>query len=143
MGVLRTGCSFLGTLEPELEFGRQTDVADRLIALLPAMLVYWYGFTTEGVRVDTATSEETTAGNILAMLFGRSPDEAQRRCLDTPLILYAEHGSIASTFACGVCAATRSDLYSAITAGIGTLNGPLHGGASEAAIALLDRFQTP
>jgi 2-methylcitrate synthase len=143
MDVLRTGCSFLGTLEPEFDFTRQTDVADRLIALLPAMMVYWYRYITEGVRIQTATDEETTAGHILAMLFGRSPDELHRRCLDTSLILYAEHEFNASTFACRVCAATLSDLYSAITAGIGTLRGPLHGGASEAAIALLDRCPTP
>jgi 2-methylcitrate synthase len=107
------------------------------------MMVYWYRYVTEGVRIETATGESTTAGHILAMLFGRSPGEAQRRCLDTSLILYAEHEFNASTFACRVCAATLSDLYSAITAGIGTLRGPLHGGASEAAIALLDRCRTP
>jgi len=143
MDVLRTGCSFLGTLEPETDFSRQTDVADRLIALLPAMMVYWHRYTNEGVRIETATEEETTAGQILAMLFDKAPDEAQRRCLDTSLILYAEHEFNASTFACRVCAATLSDLYSAITAGIGTLRGPLHGGASEAAIELLDRCPTP
>jgi len=143
MDVLRTGCSFLGTLEPEPDFSRQTDVADRLIALLPAMMVYWHRYTTEGVRIDTATEEETTAGQILAMLFDKAPDEVQRRCLDTSLILYAEHEFNASTFACRVCAATLSDLYSAVTAGIGTLRGPLHGGASEAAIELLDRCPTP
>ena len=143
MDVLRTGCSFLGTLEPETDFSRQTDVADRLISLLPAMMVYWHRYTTEGVRIETATEEETTAGHILALLSGTAPDEVHRRCLDTSLILYAEHEFNASTFACRVCAATLSDLYSAITAGIGTLRGPLHGGASEAAIALLDRCQTP
>jgi 2-methylcitrate synthase len=143
MDVLRTGCSFLGTLEPEVDFAHQTDVADRLIALLPAMMAYWYRYTAEGVRIKTATDDETTAGHILAMLSGRSPDEAHRRCLDTSLILYAEHEFNASTFACRVCAATLSDLYSAVTAGIGTLRGPLHGGASEAAIALLDRCPTP
>jgi 2-methylcitrate synthase len=143
MDVLRTGCSFLGALEPEGDFSRQTEVADRLIALLPAMMVYWHRYTPEGVRIETATEEETTAGHILALLFGRAPDEAHRRCLDTSLILYAEHEFNASTFACRVCAAILSDLYSAITAGIGTLRGPLHGGASEAAIDLLDRCPTP
>jgi 2-methylcitrate synthase len=143
MDVLRTGCSFLGTLEPEVDFARQTDVADRLISMLPAMMAYWYRYTTEGVRIETITDEETTAGHILAMLSGRPPRDAHRRCLDTSLILYAEHEFNASTFACRVCAATLSDLYSAITSGIGTLRGPLHGGASEAAIALLDRCATP
>jgi hypothetical protein len=99
--ILRAGRSFLGTLKPELEFGRQTHVADRLIALLSAMVVYWYRFTTEGVRVETATGEETTDGNILAMMFGRSRDEAQRRCLDTSLILYAEHEFNASRSSVG------------------------------------------
>ncbi len=143
MDVLRTGASFLGTLEPEQDFGHQLEVADRLIALLPAMMVFWYRFHAEGVRIDTDTGEETTAGHILAMLFGQSPMEEHRRCLDASLILYAEHEFNASTFACRVCAATLSDLYSCITAGIGTLRGPLHGGASEAAIALLDRCHTP
>jgi 2-methylcitrate synthase len=143
MDVLRTGCSFLGMLEPETDFSRQTDVADRLISLLPAMMVYWLPYTTEGVRIETATEEETTAGHILGRLTGKAPDEAHRRCMDTSLILYAEHEFNASTFACRVCAATLSDLYSAVTAGIGTLRGPLHGGASEAAIALLDRCPTP
>jgi 2-methylcitrate synthase len=143
MDVLRTGCSFLGTLEPEVDFARQHDVADRLLALLPAMMVYWRRFTAEGVRVDPDTAEETTAGHILAMLGGRPPEEEPRRCLDVSLILYAEHEFNASTFACRVCAATLSDLYSCLTAGLGTLRGPLHGGASEAAMELLDRCRTP
>jgi 2-methylcitrate synthase len=143
MDVLRTGCSFLGTLEPEGDFARQIDVADRLIALLPAMAAYWYRYVTEGVRIETETDDETTAGLILTMLRGRPPEEAHRRCLDVSLILYAEHEFNASTFACRVCAATLSDLYSCVTAGIGTLRGPLHGGASEAAMDLLDRCRTP
>jgi 2-methylcitrate synthase len=141
--VLRTGCSFLGTLEPEGDFTRQTDVADRLNALLPAMMVYWYRFVTQGVRTETSTGEETTAGHILSMLFGKPPDELHRRALDASLILYAEHEFNASTFACRVCAATLSDLYSCVTAGIGTLRGPLHGGASEAAMELLQGCPSP
>jgi 2-methylcitrate synthase len=143
MDVLRTGCSFLGTLEPEGDFARQVDVADCLVALLPTMMLYWYRFHAQGVRTATDTGEETTAGHILAMLTGKSPAQEHRRCLDASLVLYAEHEFNASTFACRVCAATLSDLYSCITAGIGTLRGPLHGGASEAAMKLLDRCPTP
>jgi len=143
MDVLRTACSVLGTLEPEEDFGRQYDVADRLLAMFPSALLYWHHFARTGGRIQVETDDDTIAGHFLHLLHGRPPSELHRRAMDVSLILYAEHEFNASTFACRVCAATLSDFYSAITAGIGTLRGPLHGGANEMAMALIERFEGP
>ena len=143
MDVLRTGCSMLGTLEPETDFSRQLDVAKRIIATLPSMLLYWHRFAARGERIETSTEESGTAGHFLRLLHGTSPDALHERALDASLILYAEHEFNASTFAARVCAATLSDFYSAVTAAIGTLRGPLHGGANEAAMELIERFDSP
>jgi 2-methylcitrate synthase len=143
MDVMRTGCSMLGTLEPEPDFDHQYRVADRLLAALPSMLMYWYRFTQTGERIDTETDNPSLGGHLLQLLHGKAPSDLHRRAMDASLILYAEHEFNASTFAARVCAATLSDFYSAITAAIGTLRGPLHGGANEAAMALIERFDTP
>jgi len=143
MDVMRTGCSMLGNLEPEGDFSRQNEVADRLIATLPSIINYWYRFSHEGVRIETATDDESVAGHFLHLLSGRKPDELQRRVLDVSLILYAEHEFNASTFTARVCASTLSDMHSCVTGAIGSLRGPLHGGANEAAMELIDRFRTP
>ncbi len=143
MDVLRTGTSMLGTLEPETDFSRQNEIADRLLAIMPSMLVYWYRYTNDGVRINTETDDDSVGGHFLHMLHGQQPNEIQQQCMNTSLVLYAEHEFNASTFACRVCTGTLSDIYSAITAGIGTLRGPLHGGANEAAMALVERFKTP
>ncbi len=143
MDVLRTGCSMLGNLEPEGDFKNQREVADRLLATFPGMLLYWYRFHTNGKRIKTETDEDSIAGHFLRLLHGKKPKGSDVRCMDVSLILYAEHEFNASTFAARVCAATLSDFHSAITAGIGTLRGPLHGGANEAAMALIGRFRTP
>jgi len=143
MDVMRTGCSMLGTLEPENSFAQQQDIADRLLAAFPGIIAYWYHFAHHGRRIDTTTDEETLAGHLLHLLVGRRPAPLHRDAMDASLILYAEHEFNASTFAVRVCAATLSDFYSAITAGIGTLRGPLHGGANEAAMALITRFAGP
>ena len=140
MDVMRTGCSVLGTLEPETDFSRQRSVADRLIALFPGILLYWHHFATTGQRVDAVTEEPTTAGHFLRLLHGRAPDDLHLRAMDVSLILYAEHEFNASTFTARVCAATLSDFYSAVTGAIGSLRGPLHGGANEAAMELIKRF---
>jgi 2-methylcitrate synthase len=142
MDVLRTGCSMLGTLEPEQDFSQQLDVANRLIAVFPAMLLYWYRFANEGKRISTDTGEDSVAGHFLHLLHDRAPTDLQRRAMDVSLILYAEHEFNASTFTTRVCAATLSDMYSAVTGGIGTLRGPLHGGANEAAMALIQQFDS-
>jgi 2-methylcitrate synthase len=143
MDVMRTGCSMLGVLEPEKGFHQQLDIANRLLSLLPAILCYWYRYTTNGTRITTNTDTDDIAGHFLHMLH-RPNDEKLHdifgQCLNASLILYAEHELNASTFACRVCTATLSDFYSAITAGIGTLRGPLHGGANEAAMDLIERL---
>ena len=143
MDVLRTGCSSLGCLEPE-EGGRSAlDVIDRLLAAFPSMLCYWHEFHTTGRRIDVETDDRTIAGHFLHLLHGRPPEETARRLLDVSLILYAEHEFNASTFTARIAASTLADIYSAITAAIGTLRGPLHGGANEAAFALIERFSSP
>jgi 2-methylcitrate synthase len=140
MDVLRTGCSALGTMEPESQDHPQEQVADRLIATFPAMLTYWYHYQQDGRRIDTVTDEPSHAGHFLRLLHGRAPEELHRRAVDTSLILYAEHEFNASTFSARVTASTLSDFYSAVTSAIGTLRGPLHGGANEEAFYLISRF---
>jgi 2-methylcitrate synthase len=143
MDVLRTGCSMLGTLEPERDFSMQLGVANRLIATFPGMLLYWHHYSRDGRRIATQTDETTLAGHFLRLLHGKPPSEIAQRAMDVSLILYAEHEFNASTFAARVCAATLADFYSAVTAAIGTLRGPLHGGANEAAMELIERFDGP
>jgi 2-methylcitrate synthase len=143
MDVLRTGVSFLGNVEPEGDFSRQADVADRLLASLPSMMVYWHRYHVDGVRIDTETDDDSVAGHILHMLHDGPPSELHRVALDTTLILYAEHEFNASTFTARVITATLSDMHSAVAGAIGALRGPLHGGANEAAMELISRFATP
>jgi 2-methylcitrate synthase len=144
MDVLRTGTSMAGVLEPEGNFSQQDRTAERLLASLPSMLCYWYRFSHDGgVRIEVDSDEETLAGHFLRLLHGVKPSAEQRRGMDVSLILYAEHEFNASTFTARVCAATLSDFYSCITGAIGTLRGPLHGGANEAAMELVSKFNTP
>ena len=143
MDVLRTGVSFLGNIEPEGDFSNQQNVADRLLACLPSMLLYWHRFHADGVRIDTETDDDSISGHFLHMLHDEAPKELHRKCLDTTLILYAEHEFNASTFAGRVITGTLSDMHSAVTGAIGALRGHLHGGANEAAMELISRFDTP
>ena len=142
MDVLRTGVSFLGNIEPEGDFSNQSDVADRLLACLPSMLLYWHRFHVDGVRINTETDDVSISGHFLHMLHDKAPKELHRKCLDTTLILYAEHEFNASTFAGRVITGTLSDMHSAVTGAIGALRGSLHGGANEAAMALISKFDT-
>jgi 2-methylcitrate synthase len=142
MDVLRTGCSALGTLEPEGEGRDQLEVADRLLAAFPGMLCYWHHFHQSGKRIDTETGEASHAGHFLRLLHGRPPEELHRQMLNASLVLYAEHEFNASTFSARVTASTLSDFYSAVTSAIGTLRGPLHGGANEEAFRLISRFSS-
>ncbi|QSR88276.1 citrate synthase/methylcitrate synthase [Methylacidiphilum caldifontis] len=143
MDVLRTGCSMLGTLEPE-EGGRtQEDIAKRLLAVLPSMLLYWYQYHKgKGSIETTSESEKTIASHLLHLLYGHPANADQIRALDVALILHAEHEFNASTFTCRVITSTLSDFYSAITGGICALRGPLHGGADEAAMEQIGKFQS-
>ncbi|MEM7430474.1 MAG: 2-methylcitrate synthase [Pseudomonadota bacterium] len=143
MDVLRTGVSFLGNIEPEGDFANQNDVADRLLACLPSMLLYWHRFHTDGVRIDTETDDDSISGHFLHMLHDKAPSELHQQSLDTTLILYAEHEFNASTFAGRVITGTLSDMHSAVSGAIGALRGPLHGGANEAAMELIERFDSP
>lgn len=143
MDVLRTGCSVLGNIEQETPAMPRWAIADRLIASFPSMLLYWWHFHQNGSRIDCKTDAESTAGHFLQLLLQDSPSEELTRCLDVSLILYAEHEFNASTFTVRTVASTLSDFYSCITAGIGALRGPLHGGANEWALHLIERFDSP
>ena len=143
MDVMRTGCSMLGNLEPEGDFENQQRVADRLLGALPSIVNYWYRYSHEGVRPELETDEDSIAGHFLATLQGATPSDLFRRVMDVSLILYAEHEFNASTFTARVCASTLSDMHSCITGAIGSLRGPLHGGANEAAMALIEQFDAP
>ena len=144
MDVLRTGVSVLGTIEPEKDdhgkAGAQR-IADRLMASMGSILLYWYHYSHRGKRIETETDDDSIGGHFLRLLHNKKPSEAAVRAMHTSLILYAEHEFNASTFACRVVAGTGSDLYSAICAGIGALRGPKHGGANEFAFDVLSRYK--
>jgi len=144
MDVMRTGCSMLGNLETEQDFSEQDDKIDRMLASFPAIITYWYRFAHEGVRIDTANTEcDSIGGVFLELLHGKKPSELHEQVMNVSLILYAEHEFNASTFTARVCASTLSDIHSCVTGAIGSLRGPLHGGANEAAMELIQRFKTP
>lgn len=140
MDVLRTGCSVLGCLEPESNFASQKEVAGRLLACLPAMLLYWHHFSRSGSRIETKSEWDSTAGYFLSLLTGNAPKDSHKRAMEISLILYAEHEFNASTFTARTIASTLADFYSAVTGAIGALRGPLHGGANEATLELIQRF---
>ena len=143
MDVLRTGCSTLGCLEPEGPARDQFHVADRLVAIFSGILLYWYQFHKTGTRIETQTADASIAAQFLHLLLGQPADDFRVRAMDSSLILYAEHEFNASTFATRITTSTLADFYSAITSGIGTLRGPLHGGANEEAMGLIQKFKTP
>ncbi|WP_169081455.1 2-methylcitrate synthase [Paenibacillus sp. PL91] len=143
MDVLRTGVSALAAFEPETAQHHQYEIADRLIASCASVLLYWHHYHRNGSRIDTATDNGSIAGHFLQLLHGDRPSELHEKAMDVSLILYAEHEFNASTFAARVTTSTLSDLYSAVTTGIGTLRGNLHGGANEAAMELIERFTSP
>ncbi|RLV58425.1 2-methylcitrate synthase [Parashewanella curva] len=138
MDVMRTGCSMLGNLEMENSFDEQGDVADRLLAAFPSIICYWYRYSHDGVRIETETDDEHIGAHFLHLLHGKKPSELHAKVMDSSLILYAEHEFNASTFTARVCASTLSDMHSCITGAIGSLRGPLHGGANEAAMELIE-----
>ncbi len=143
MDVLRTGCSMLGNLETEANFSQQGATADRLLAVLPSIICYWYRFSHDGVRVETATDDDSIGAHFLHLLHGKKPNALHERVMHVSVILYAEHEFKASTFTARVCASTLSDLHSCVTGAIGSLRGPLHGGANEAAMAMIEKFTSP
>jgi 2-methylcitrate synthase len=143
MDVMRTGCSMLGNLETEQEFSEQQDRVDRMLAVFPSIINYWYRFSHDGVRIETETLDDSIGGHFLHLLTGEEPSELHAKVMNASLILYAEHEFNASTFAGRVCASTLSDIHSIVTGAIGTLRGPLHGGANEAAMELIENWQSP
>ncbi len=143
MDVMRTGVSALGCVLPEKDDHNHPgarDIADRLMASLGSMLLYWYHYAHNGRRIEVETDDDSIGGHFLHLLHGEAPPESWVRAMHTSLILYAEHEFNASTFACRVVAGTGSDMYSAITAGIGALRGPKHGGANEVAFEIQKRY---
>ncbi|SFD05861.1 bifunctional 2-methylcitrate synthase/citrate synthase [Pseudoalteromonas denitrificans] len=143
MDVMRTGASFLGNLEPETDFSQQQMASNRLLAAFPAIMCYWYRFSHDGVEIECTTDEDSLGGHFLKLLNGKTPSEQHRRVMDVSLILYAEHEFNASTFTARVCASTLSDMFSCVTGAIGSLRGPLHGGANEAAMDMIQKFTSP
>ena len=145
MDVLRTGCSVLGCLEPERGLDRESTLAaaNRLIAAFPSMLLYWHHFTQSGRRIETQTDDPNIAAHFLHLLLGKPAPESHQRAMDVSLVLYAEHEFNASTFTVRVITSTLADFHSAIVGGIGALRGPLHGGANEAAMELIELYRTP
>src|ERR1700742_3706960 len=143
MDVMRTGVSALGTVLPEKDdhnIAGAKDIADRLMASLGSMLLYWYHFAFNGKRIEVETDDDSIGGHFLHLLHGERPSELWVRSMHTSLILYAEHEFNASTFAARVIAGTGSDMHSCITGAIGALRGPKHGGANEAAFDIQKRY---
>ena len=145
MDVLRTGCSVLGTLEPEKEshpVEGARNIADRLMASFGSMLLYWFHFQNSGKRIETQTDDDSIGGHYLHLLHQKKPSSEWVRAMHTSLILYAEHEFNASTFTCRVITGTGADMYSAITGGIGALRGPKHGGANEVSDEIQKRYKS-
>jgi 2-methylcitrate synthase len=146
MDVMRSGVSALGCVLPEKDDHNAPgarDIADRLMASLGSVLLYWHHYSQNGRRIEVETDDETIAAHFLHLLHGKPPSTSWVRAMQTSLNLYAEHEFNASTFACRVVAGTGSDMYSAITAGIGALRGPKHGGANEVAFEIQKRYADP
>ncbi|WPB57906.1 2-methylcitrate synthase [Xylophilus sp. GOD-11R] len=146
MDVMRTAVSAIGCLQPEKDDHNAPgarDIADKLMASLGSMLLYWYHWSHNGVRIQVETDDHSIGAHFLHLLHGRPAPTSWERAMHVSLNLYAEHEFNASTFACRVVAGTGSDLYSAITAGIGALRGPKHGGANEVAFEVQKRYDTP
>ncbi len=146
MDVMRTAVSVLGCVLPEKDDHNTPgarDIADRLMANLGSALLYWYHYSHNGRVIDVQTDDDSIGGHFLHLLHGKKPSEDWVRAMHTSLILYAEHEFNASTFACRVIAGTGSDMYSAVSGGIGALRGPKHGGANEVAFEVQKRYENP
>jgi 2-methylcitrate synthase len=146
MDVMRTGVSALGCIEPEDSAhtaDRAREIADRLVACLGSMLIYWLHFANDGRRIEVETDDETVGGHFLHLLHGKRPSAEWVKAMHVSLVLYAEHEFNASTFTARVIAGTGSDMHSAITGAIGALRGPKHGGANEVAFEVQSRYSNP
>jgi 2-methylcitrate synthase len=143
MDVMRTATSFLGNIEPEEKDHDQYAVTDRLLACYPAVLAYWWHYSQNGKRINCNTEAKTLAEHFLTLIQQKKPSDLHIQAMNVSLILYAEHEFNASTFTARTITSTLSDIYSAVTGAIGALRGPLHGGANEAAMELIEKFDTP
>ena len=146
MDVMRTGCSVMGSCLPEKESHPAADarnIVDKLMASFGSMLLYWYHYAHNGKRIDVETGDDSIGAHFLHLLHGEAPRDSWVRAMHTSLNLYAEHEFNASTFTARVVAGTESDMYSAITAAIGALRGPKHGGANEEAFRTQSRYNSP
>lgn len=146
MDVMRSGVSALGCVLPEKEDHNTPgarDIADRLMASLGSVLLYWYHYSHNGRRIEVETDDDSIGGHFLHLLHGTPPSALWEKAMHNSLILYAEHEFNASTFAGRVIAGTGSDMYSAITGAIGALRGPKHGGANEVAFEIQKRYDNP
>jgi 2-methylcitrate synthase len=146
MDVMRTGVSVLGCVLPEKDDHNHPgarDIADRLMASLGSMLLYWYHYAFNGNIIEVETDDDSIGGHFLHLLHGQKPKASWVKAMHTSLVLYAEHEFNASTFTSRVVAGTGSDIYSAICGGIGALRGPKHGGANEVAFEIQKRYDTP
>ncbi|RWS99498.1 bifunctional 2-methylcitrate synthase/citrate synthase [Aeromonas caviae] len=146
MDVMRTAVSVLGCLSPEKDDHNHPgarDIADKLMACLSSVLLYWYHFSHNGKRIHVETDDDSIGGHFLHLLHGHKPRDSWVRAMHTSLILYAEHEFNASTFTGRVIAGTGSDMYSCITGAIGALRGPKHGGANEVAFEIQKRYENP
>ncbi len=145
MDVMRTAVSALGCALPEREDHNHPgarDIIDRLMANLGSMLLYWFHWSQHGRRIAVETDDDSIGAHFLHLLHGRPCSPEWERAMHTSLILYAEHEFNASTFTARVVAGTGADMYSALTAGIGALRGPKHGGANEVALEIQNRYTT-
>ena len=142
MDVMRTGISMLGNLETEQDFSEQTDHIERMLAVFPGMINYWYNFSHNGKRINVETDADSIAEQFLWTLHDKKPDPLHVKVMHASLILYAEHEFNASTFTARVCASTLSDIHSCVTGAIGSLRGPLHGGANEAAMDMIEQWKS-
>jgi 2-methylcitrate synthase len=146
MDVMRTGVSALGCALPERESHDAAgvrEITDRLLASLNSMLLYWYHYSHNGRRIEVETDDDSIGGHFLHLLHGEAPKASWVKAMHVSLVLYAEHEFNASTFTTRVITGTASDVYSAITGGIGALRGAKHGGANEFAFDIQKRYGTP
>ncbi|BDH45840.1 citrate synthase [Salmonella enterica subsp. enterica serovar Choleraesuis] len=146
MDVMRTGVSALGCTLPEKEAHSSAgarEIADRLLASLGSILLYWYHYSHNGIRIQPETDDSSIGGHFLHLLHGEKPSQSAERAMHASLVLYAEHEFNASTFTARVIAGTGSDIYSAIIGAIGALRGPKHGGANEVSLDIIQRYETP
>ena len=144
MDVTRTAVSMLGLYDKRAAIGTPDLEKDAAIALsicakIPIIVAAYHRFR-QGLELPPIRTDLSEAGHFLYLITGEAPTDVATRTLDVALILHADHGMNASTFSARVTVATLSDMYSAITSAIGTLKGPLHGGANEGVIHMLQEI---